>query len=35
MEEGHSCELNSSTALWIIWENEMLRKISLKENPVR
>jgi hypothetical protein len=35
MEEGHSCELNSSTALWIIWESERLRKITLKENPVR
>jgi hypothetical protein len=35
MEEGHSCELNNSTALWIIWESERLRKITLKENPVR
>jgi hypothetical protein len=35
MEEGHSYELNSSTALWITGESERLREITLKENTVR
>jgi len=32
-EEGPSYVLNSSTAVWITWESERLREITLKENP--
>jgi hypothetical protein len=27
--------LNSSTTLWITWESERLREITMKENPSR
>ena len=32
-EEGPSYGLNSFTALWITWESERLREITLTENP--
>ena len=34
-EEGPSYGINSSTALWITWDSERLREITLKKNPGR
>jgi len=34
-EEGPSNGLNSSTTLWITWESERLREITLTENSGR